>query len=862
MIDSLSSTLNTQPLPSTFNHPSSKVFVPSPLTLSEKLEFLYLTPYYLQAAFFITGTISWFIAEVIFQVRLPFWTEIWGWSLILTNMLALPLMNMVGLFLEEAEEKDYLGLFSFVALSYVVAPFQAYAAIKGFLEKEEGPWFRTPKTGRITDVFTPGRFYRFVWGVFGRGKPAPALAKSDLALARSFLAGATSPNPYLSFATANNRFQNFRIRPKQIRWFGRATLSILIIMALLFNYLSLFVPQTNAQAAPDPTIEQQINIMDRSATITSASYGPTDNSLGLFTWDSTKYSATITVYFEAVFSTANATHTAYVSLFTSGGSQVTQSEVTTTGDTNYHRVRSGNISGNLTDGTQYSVRGKNSTTPATSTIKAARLIVVQQNATNITTTRTIIEVGNNETLSVTTTATALTDKKLWLYTSGSYDGTVTTTFSATVKKAGGGSYTAYACLYSTSGSEIGCVSDTSGSFVYPTPASVSLTNGTTYEVRLKSSAAQAKSVAVANAHVIIDQTAAGGLTKMELYHQYVNTLATDTNDVYTSQNYLNYYDPGNFEGGTFTYYFESTIKTSAGTGYAVLNNGTSFSDNLDDSSIDASWTTNTPTGSIVETSVLTITTADSGGSDWWSGALEYAPIIYRTAGTGDFIATVKLNSYTVNNFTHAGIMIYRDRDNAYLWGRHRNDDTSSNNFDLAGIIADTGNGITSLSSSTLPMWLRVRKEGTTLYFDYSTDGTNFTNLHSRTQDFTPVSVGMFSKNWSTAPATSPTFSSYSSLVDRSPSPVSTTSTSYGRQRTASGLTMPTFAVELDTQIKNSAASGNTTSVSGSTLIIQISNLQIPENIVWILPVAIFFPAIIRWYRKRRVKMEPAVVELR
>src|SRR3989338_5246158 len=331
--------------------------------------------------------------------------------------------------------------------------------------------------------------------------------------------------------------------------------------------------------------------MDRSATITSASYGPTDNSLGLFTWDSTKYSATITVYFEAVFSTANATHTAYVSLFTSGGSQVTQSEVTTTGDTNYHRVRSGNISGNLTDGTQYSVRGKNSTTPATSTIKAARLIVVQQNATNITTTRTIIEVGNNETLSVTTTATALTDKKLWLYTSGSYDGTVTTTFSA----------------------------------------SVSLTNGTTYEVRLKSSAAQAKSVAVANAHVIIDQTAAGGLTKMELYHQYVNTLATDTNDVYTSQNYLNYYDPGNFEGGTFTYYFESTIKTSAGTGYAVLNNGTSFSDNLDDSSIDASWTTNTPTGSIVETSVLTITTADSGGSDWWSGALEYAPIIYRTA---------------------------------------------------------------------------------------------------------------------------------------------------------------------------------------------------------------------------------------
>ncbi|OGK19092.1 hypothetical protein A2799_04835 [Candidatus Roizmanbacteria bacterium RIFCSPHIGHO2_01_FULL_39_24] len=226
MIDSLSSTLNTQPLPSTFNHPSSKVFVPSPLTLSEKLEFLYLTPYYLQAAFFITGTISWFIAEVIFQVRLPFWTEIWGWSLILTNMLALPLMNMVGLFLEEAEEKDYLGLFSFVALSYVVAPFQAYAAIKGFLEKEEGPWFRTPKTGRITDVFTPGRFYRFVWGVFGRGKPAVAPAPQAM------------NNPYLAFATANNSFQNFRIRPKKLRFVGRSVVVVLLILAMFLNLVS------------------------------------------------------------------------------------------------------------------------------------------------------------------------------------------------------------------------------------------------------------------------------------------------------------------------------------------------------------------------------------------------------------------------------------------------------------------------------------------------------------------------------------------------------------------------------------------------------------------------------------------------
>ncbi|MDP2729578.1 MAG: glycosyltransferase, partial [Dehalococcoidales bacterium] len=160
-----------------------KVWVPSKLTLMEKLEFLYLSPYYLQATFFILGTLSWFIAEAIFQVRLPFWTALWGWSLVFTNMFSLPLMNTVGLFLEESEEKDYGGILSFVLLTYLLVPFQGYAAVKGFLEKKEGPWFRTPKTGKITDIFTPGRFARLVSMIFPGRRVAPAasfLGRSDL----------------------------------------------------------------------------------------------------------------------------------------------------------------------------------------------------------------------------------------------------------------------------------------------------------------------------------------------------------------------------------------------------------------------------------------------------------------------------------------------------------------------------------------------------------------------------------------------------------------------------------------------------------------------------------------------------------
>src|SRR6266566_3807666 len=36
-------------------------------------------------------------------------------------------------------------------LSFALVPFQGWAALKGPVEKEEGPWFRTPKTGVITD---------------------------------------------------------------------------------------------------------------------------------------------------------------------------------------------------------------------------------------------------------------------------------------------------------------------------------------------------------------------------------------------------------------------------------------------------------------------------------------------------------------------------------------------------------------------------------------------------------------------------------------------------------------------------------------------------------------------------------------
>jgi len=246
------------------------------LTIPEKLETIYLSPYYLQAFFFLVGTLSWLMAETVFPARLPFWTVLWGWSLVLTNMISLPLMNAAGMFLEESEERDYLGLASFIALSYILVPFQAYAAFKGFLEKEEGPWFRTPKTGKITDVLKRGTFYRFIAGIMP-GRPATEAAEAKLS---GLITGQPAfMNKYMALATANNRFDSFRIRPKRMRWVGKTVLSVLLAVTVSIYHMTYKVSEVYSSDPPSPTNPFALDSTD-SLVLTSGftSWQLTDNS--------------------------------------------------------------------------------------------------------------------------------------------------------------------------------------------------------------------------------------------------------------------------------------------------------------------------------------------------------------------------------------------------------------------------------------------------------------------------------------------------------------------------------------------------------------------------------------------------------
>jgi cellulose synthase/poly-beta-1,6-N-acetylglucosamine synthase-like glycosyltransferase len=141
------------------------------LTRREKLEFIYYAPYYLQSVFFIVGTLAWLVEEIILRSRLPFWTATLGWSLVFTNTFALILMNVAGLFLERGVRRNAAGLMSFIMLTFLLVPYQAYAAMKGLLEPHEGGWHRTDKTGVITEVIDKLGLGRRMRGLMPKRKP-------------------------------------------------------------------------------------------------------------------------------------------------------------------------------------------------------------------------------------------------------------------------------------------------------------------------------------------------------------------------------------------------------------------------------------------------------------------------------------------------------------------------------------------------------------------------------------------------------------------------------------------------------------------------------------------------------------------
>jgi len=195
----------------------------------EKMEFFYLSPYYLQSLFLLIGTACWFISDLVLGASLPFWSALWGWSLVFVNLFALPLLNCIGLFFEQSPEKDYLGIFSFIALTYIVAPFQAIASLKGLIRKKPGGWFRTPKSGHVTNIFYRSRYRRWIKKLFPSKKKKGSSKKSG-------------QSPYLKLKTSSNKFEDFKVRKRKGRKITHIVSVFLLITTLALQILSSSLP--------------------------------------------------------------------------------------------------------------------------------------------------------------------------------------------------------------------------------------------------------------------------------------------------------------------------------------------------------------------------------------------------------------------------------------------------------------------------------------------------------------------------------------------------------------------------------------------------------------------------------------------
>ncbi len=177
-----------------------------------------------------------------------------------------------------------------------------------------------------------------------------------------------------------------------------------------------------------------------------------------------------------------------------------------------------------------------------------------------------------------------------------------------------------------------------------------------------------------------------------------------------------------------------------------------FSDDFSDSSINPTWAVVVKGGSITETAsgYLEISyPSNSTPCDWWGGETCTAPHAYIDLPNGDFnITTRNMNTAGMPDFAHAGILLYLDLNNVVFFGSMR-DLNLGNGMSLEYIKG--GTGVRDLKAGNyLDQYLRVRKEGTTYYFEYSADGATWTLLKNCTEalwNFSPAKVGLFMKVW-------------------------------------------------------------------------------------------------------------------
>lgn len=166
-------------------------------------------------------------------------------------------------------------------------------------------------------------------------------------------------------------------------------------------------------------------------------------------------------------------------------------------------------------------------------------------------------------------------------------------------------------------------------------------------------------------------------------------------------------------------------------------------DDFGDESIGSVWNSQSGEGTITESSSDTLDFSYSGtDTDWWSDGREVTALELASLPSGDFWAQIKLNSYTVNSSTMAGIAIYQDDSNVYMFGREHDGTNSRFQVDKIGTY-----NLSNYDTTTLPAYLAIWKESSSYAFYMSFDQFNWRKVSNTYSDITFNHIVLFGKSW-------------------------------------------------------------------------------------------------------------------
>lgn len=277
---------------------------------------------------------------------------------------------------------------------------------------------------------------------------------------------------------------------------------------------------------------------------------PTGSPRFLFT-SGNWVASTITIYFEVVLKASSGT--AYGALYTTGGSVVSGSEVSTT-NTTTTRVRSGPIT--LSDATEYELRIKSSSGSDTTTVYDARIIIVLDGTITGFETHIMLQ-ALLATQTGTTYVTPSTAGNM-LYTAGNWDG-LSVYLEATLSNNTAGNQ-ARAELQDNGGTPVTSsqISITGTTYARARSSALTLVDAGVYWIAISASATTAR---VSDARLIFVQT---NPTKTENHNVTKNSNTSTTSTSYVDQEGRLYWDDDELSVASVTHYFEGVLYISNG----------------------------------------------------------------------------------------------------------------------------------------------------------------------------------------------------------------------------------------------------------------------------------------------------------